>query len=105
MTETSLADARAAAVPARPAQLTSPTRGHYLLLMVVLAVAGITAGALIFNEVHGTAWGRAQLACAESVGPLPSDPREELRLQIENLSCAAPAERERAAAGLAGGAA
>ncbi|MBP5865932.1 M48 family metalloprotease [Streptomyces sp. LBUM 1484] len=105
VTETSLADARAAAVPARPAQLTSPTRGHYLLLMVVLAVAGITAGALIFNEVHGTAWGRAQLACAESVGPLPSDPREELRLQIENLSCAAPAERERAAAGLAGGAA
>ncbi|GAQ60737.1 protease HtpX [Streptomyces scabiei] len=105
VTETPLADARAAAVPARPAQLTSPTRGHYLLLMVVLAVAGITAGALVFNEVHGTAWLRAQLACTESVGPLPGDPQEWLRLQIQYLSCVAPAERQRAAAGFAGGAA
>ncbi|MFF5359847.1 M48 family metalloprotease [Streptomyces scabiei] len=105
MTETPLADARAAAVPARPAQSTSPTRGHYLLLMVVLAVAGITAGALIFNEVHGTAWLRTQLACAETVGPLPGDPQEWLRLQSTYLSCVAPTERQRAAAGFAGGAA
>ncbi|MFM9594851.1 M48 family metalloprotease [Streptomyces scabiei] len=105
MTETSWADTEEAAVRARPAQLTSPTRGHYLLLMVVLAVAGITAGALVFNEVHGTAWLRAQDACAESIGPLPGDPLERLRLLSAYLSCVAPAERQRAAAGFAGGAA
>ncbi|MFE7760425.1 M48 family metalloprotease [Streptomyces sp. NPDC057438] len=105
MTETAWADTRTAAGRARPHQLTSPTRGHYLLLMVVMAVAGITAGALVFNEVHGTAWLQAQLRCAQSIGPLPDDPQEQLRLQLDFLYCMAPAERQRAASGLAGGAA
>lgn len=61
-----------------------------MLLMVVMAVAGITAGALIFNEVRGAAWLETQLRCAQSVGPLLSDPQEWLQLQTRYLACVAP---------------
>lgn len=76
-----------------------------MLLLVVMAVAGITAGALIFNEVRGAAWLETQLRCTQSAGPLLSDPQEWLRLQTRYLACVAPSERQRAASGFVGGAA
>ncbi|MFD9161833.1 hypothetical protein ACFVZ8_07430, partial [Streptomyces sp. NPDC059558] len=74
--------------------------------MVVLAVAGITAGALIFNEVHGTAWTDAGKRCEQSVAPPPpDDPQKRLEARTIFFACFAPAERVRAASGFAGGAA
>lgn len=93
------------AARARPHQATSPTRGHYLLLMAVLAVAGFTATALTYNEVRGVRWAQAMDRCLSRFVPSPANPDDDLRRMQASLVCSGPAERERGAAGFAGGAA
>ncbi|MEV4636466.1 M48 family metalloprotease [Actinoplanes sp. NPDC049548] len=99
--------AATAVTPARSHRPLSPSRGQYVLLLVVLVLTGTFAGILIFNDVFGPAWGRAVSACFQSATlrfPEPLDDAGQLARSEWAIDCAAGSQHQQALMAVAGGA-
>jgi hypothetical protein len=74
----------------------SPGRGRYVLLIVVLLLAGAFAGGLLFDQFYGKSWFEAVRACQQSVNDSPDGSSVDVIAKApRELRCAAPFRQHR----------
>lgn len=82
----------------------SPGRGRYVLLVVVLLLAGAFAGGLLFDQFSGRSWIEAMGACRQSVNYSPDDsPTDVFAKAQQDSRCTAPFRQRRALVQFGGG--
>jgi hypothetical protein len=97
--------ADAPSVSARPGpQGISPTRAQYLLLVVVLLLAGAFAGQIVHDAYLGTSWVHAMQRCwlERPQGPTGVNPTQFTQFADYWQRCTGPAQQRRAVVSLAG---
>ena len=86
-----------------PATAPSPGRARYVLLVVVLLLAGAFVGNLLHDQFLGASWRDAAQSCVTGMDQSASDsPEQTLAKAEQRLQCQAPTEHRRAMVALGG---